>query len=620
MSSLYNKNYISIYDDEEMLNIIEGKTNNIPDPNKIEDRYNYIVLQHYLIKYIEENGKKNNAKLLLNKYYEDFIKYPHLFVDSPLLENSFLNRFIPLPINIKVHILKYKYFESYNNLDIYEILMRHNKLSNNQKNKLYSFLIYQMKNNYNKYNIEIEKCIKEILNSNKPISQLNDMELKFYCMYVAKKAGQNQVVPDVHIIKDDPNYGGYEKDSVIYINSTSNYIDGIHTLTRIVCHETRHAMQEKDAKNKNSKTAFEMARHLLFEKYINTDAFNVYKKNYKYSGIELDAEGYGYYYSTILLQTLGRKDLADKIQEDAKKNLNTRHFYECAKTMDGMDFPIDAFNVEYMDMIIKEHPEELKTYKVLRNLYNDDGTRKPLSNLISRRIKQGFDYRGIYDNYINYEISKDRLYNISLEKTPKNTQIKYFKSLSEICSDKVLLLKEYCDDQNYQNTDSNQIIYTTLYQIELLDKLLGYIDQKMDYILECKEKQVLNESSFIYNFIRDLNGFSLNNINNEVIRDNPLINQKINILKSKHQSITKKYNMQCINDMIKDLSIEEKHALIITPDGRTTQLIDYLYYDLLPNLNVHSTIHFNGKKTHISHIIKYYKSQIKINSGSNKHI
>ena len=620
MSSLYNKGYINTYDDEKMLNIIEGKTSNIPDPNKIEDRYIYVGLQHYLIKYIEENGKKNNVKLLLNKYYDDFIKYPYLFVDSPLIENGFLNRFVPLPLSIKIHALKHKYFESYNNLDLFETYMKRKKLNNEQKNNLYSFFIYQMKNNYNEYSVEIEKCIKEILNSNKPVSKLSEMEIKFYCVYVAQKTSQGHVSPDIHLITADPSCGGYEKNNIIYINKTASHIDRIEILTRVICHETRHAMQEKDAKTKNSKAAFEMARQLLFETYIKQNVFKLYKDNYQYLGIELDADSYGYYYSTILLQTLGRKDLADKLQKEAKEKLQKRHFYECAKIVNGIDSPIDEFNVECLDSIIKKHPEELKTYKVLRNLYNDDGSRKPLSNLIARRIKQGFDYRGIYDNYINYEISKDKLYTIDLVKTPKNIQEKYFKSLSEICSDKVLLLKDYCADTEYKNTNSDQIISTTLYQIKLLDKILGYIDQNMDYVLACKEKKVLNEMSFIYNFIRDLNGFSLNNINNKVIEKDPAIKQSITILKDKHQSIVKKYNIQCITDMINDLSIEEKHALIITPEGKTIQLIDYLYYDLLPNLSANSTISFNGKKTHISRIINYYKTQIKRNIESNKHV
>ena len=72
--------------------------------------------------------------------------------------------------------------------------------------------------------------------------------------------------------------------------------------------------------------------------------------------------------------------------------------------------------------------------------------------------------------------------------------------------------------------------------------------------------------------------------------------------------------------MINDLSIEEKHTIIITPDGMQKQLIDYLYYDILPSLNIHSTISINGNNIHISHIIKYYKTQIKESNGSNKHI
>lgn len=59
MSSLYNKEYLNTVNKTVLDNIINGTTSF--DPTSLKDRKTTVVLQHYLIKYIEEHGKTNNV-------------------------------------------------------------------------------------------------------------------------------------------------------------------------------------------------------------------------------------------------------------------------------------------------------------------------------------------------------------------------------------------------------------------------------------------------------------------------------------------------------------------------------------------------------------------------------
>lgn len=619
MSVLYKNNYVTSYNKKEIIDILTGKTPYIPDPYNLQERRKYITLQHFLIKYIEEKGKTKITNDLLSKYYADFANNPSLFVDSPLIREDFLNRFITKRVNEKVKECRDKYFSSKDIKELYIKLMQSNALNNQEKNRLYSYLITKLRSNDKKFNIIIDECAKKILNSNKKIKNMNDTELKFFCTYVAKHAGGNRVFPDLHIMKDRPELGGFELENIIYINKESTNSDELHMIVQTVCHETRHAIQEKEARNNSSKTAFEMARHILFSKYLKSKDYDVYHLNYRYSDIELDAENYGFYYSKVLLSTMGRRDLAEKVREKESLKHKRRHLYEFMLDVGKAYKTTDAFVVEYMDSIIKNHPEEIKEYKVLSNLYNDDGTRKSLSNLLAHRMNQGFEDRGLYDNYMNYEIAKNRLFEIDLANTKKDINEKLFKSLGNIFRDKAILFKEYCDDKEYQKANQNQIKNTTLYQLKLLDNILNFIDQKMNYVLDCKEEKEISNRSFIFDFIYDFRDFNLDSIANEVIKNDSLIKERMNKLLEKHSSIVKKFNEEYIKNKIEDLSIEQKHSIITTPEGYNIQLQDYLFYDILPRLDGHSTVDINGKKVHISNIIKALKNEVE-NQKSNSNI
>ena len=64
-----------------------------------------------------------------------------------------------------------------------------------------------------------------------------------------------------------------------------------------------------------------MAKMQLFCKYLSTKEFDIYHTNYRYEGIELDAESYGYFYGQTFLGMLGRRDLAEHLNEVKEKRI-----------------------------------------------------------------------------------------------------------------------------------------------------------------------------------------------------------------------------------------------------------------------------------------------------------
>lgn len=618
MSSLYNKFYLKSKSEEYLSDIFTGKKDINLDPNNLETKHEYVVLQHYLIKYLEKNGKTPDVQKFLKKYYMDFVNNPHLFVDSPLLATPFLDRYIPADSREKFKKIRDMYFDGNTSKKLYE-KSKNQELSDSEKNRLYSYLIRQMDIKNDRIKDVYEDCAKRILNSNKRVNELNEMELKFYCSYIAKNT-PNAVPTQLHIISREPNEGGYQNNYLVFINKDSTFKSTLDEITQVVCHEVTHARQKYESTNKETRAAFDYAEAELFLKYLNTSSYNSYMcgNNYHYSGIELDAENSGYFNGSVFLRMFNRGDLADRQFSQKQKNYSKRHYYEYMTDVNNKVKPIDNFIVENMDNIIRKHPEELKEYKVLNGMYTPDGEKRSFGSIITSKMNETVQNRGVYDNYVNYGIMHDELDNLNLNNANKTDKRRLFSSLGSVYRNKVLLFKDYCNDTDTNKYLDSQIISTTRYQMSIIYKVISYIDNNMDYVLSAKEDGNLTNRSFIYDFIYDLRDFDPSTIKNEVIKNNPDLQRGISSIKQKTDSVIKKFNRQYIKDRVSNLTSEQLNTMIKSPEGIDISLNDFLYFDLLPRMNAHSEVEINGKKEYIGDVIKYCVNKVvNINDVSN---
>ena len=606
VSNLYNKGYIDTVSSNILLDMVEGRKT-LPNISNLEDRQFYVVLQHYLIKYLEENGKTSNVKKLLIKFYTDFLNYPYLFINSPLLKNDFLNRFVVQKSRNKIITFRDNYFNYSKSVKIYDEIKRKKEISPALKNRFYANMIIALKRNYKGiYDNEMYKEIaKYILNNNSDIKSMNEMELLYYCNYAAAvEALETKAFPEIHIMSNKPSNGGFQSDRLVFLNKNSDFTSELFEMTEVVCHETRHFYQQKSLGKDKDKAGFEMAIRRLFQKYLSTTKYDSYHRNYRYSGIELDAEKYGFYYGSRVLYDLDRKDLFNKLLILKDRRYAKRHFYEYMVDENNKKFPIDKFIVDNMDEIISKHPEELDKFQVLNSIYNRDGSRISLKDMITS--ENVFQARKIYDNYIYNEIANDGLDNIKLDEMNRSEQINFFKSLSEVYRDKTLLFLDYCKDKDFNNYNIDQITKTTKYQLFIINEILGFALKNIDILMNLREDKLTNRS-FIFQYIYDLRDFNSNNINNKTIKESEELKIPISKVMDKINKFIYEFNKVYIEDRIKDFSIEELNREITLDDGMVITINDYLFNIILPKLDGHMEFTSNGKKEYIGDIIRSFK-------------
>ena len=609
MSSLYNKNYVEVLPEEALKKIVTGELNVDLSVDNLKNKKCYVVLQHYLIKYLEHNGKTRDVNRLLKKYYDDFVENPHLFVDSPLIGNDFLDKFIPQESREKLKEIKNVYYDGNTAKRLYE-KSKTQELSEEEKNRLYSYFINQMDIGNNTQKNIWEYCCKKILNSGKELKDMNEMELKFYSTYIAKRVSYS-VPTQIHIMSDKPTRGGLQNNYLILINKDNNRYKTVADLTHIVCHEVRHSKQRIESTNKDTKLAFDYSMNELFKKYLDTSEYDSYSANYKYSPIEIDAENSGYSEGAVLLDMLGRKDLGDKLRSERRNDTDKRNYYEYMLDPNKKNVPLDYYVVENMNRIIKNNPRELNRYKVLNNIYDTNGNEYPFDVILDNRIHQDLNEKGIYDNYVNYGIMKDKLNTIDLGRVNKDKQRELFNSLSYMLRDKTNTFMDYCNDTEVKNDfHEKQVEQATYYQLGLMYKILSYVDENMDYILDTKEESKIDNSSYIYNFVLSLRDFDPSNIKNDVIKNSPKMQESIDRVMEKHKNITKKFNRQYIKDRVDNLSTEQLNETIKSPEGVDMPLNDYLYFDLLPRLDGHMKAEIDGRKVYAGDIIKHYSNGV----------
>ena len=317
---MYEQKYIDIIGEDNFKKLLDNQTYNF-NINDISSKNiaTYYAFQHFLIKSYINNYNKPKCVEYLKKMYMDFNKNPYLFCDSPLIKNEVLNKIIDNE-EVRNKIINYRnnYFDLKSVSFLYE-KKKNQELTNEEKNRYYSYLILKLNNPNTKTEELLNNEIMEILNTD--YSKLNDMQLKFYCQYVSnysKGKGYNTTV----MIGKEPsgNEGmmrGSQMNDFIFINKDA--FNEIGMLTKTVCHETRHSIQYHDSKEKNTKAGFELAQKELFRKYLNTNNYNSYTSNYRYSSIEIDAEISGHHKASVFLSMFNKKDLAEQIREDRRQ-------------------------------------------------------------------------------------------------------------------------------------------------------------------------------------------------------------------------------------------------------------------------------------------------------------
>ena len=614
---MYDQRYIDCWDERCFDDYLDGNFNYTPNINDKDDRelLKYYAFQHYLIKSYINGHRQAECVKYLKGMYNDFRNYPHLFADSPLLKNQTLDALMG-DSDFKKKVIQFR--DSYYNLNEAGKLYQKEKtteLSDVEKNRLYANLMHLIYSDNPTHKNVVESEIRRIVNSK--FNSLNDTELTFYCQYVSKYSiGSRDFRTHVVFGTTTSSVNGYSINDYIFMNKKA--FGSVAMMTETICHETRHAVQNHEGASKDTRSAFDMAQRELFCKYLNTFDYDSYHENYRYSGIEIDAEKHGHWDAVVLLSAFGRKDLAERVRNDRIATTDTRNYYDLMIDSNKKEIPTDTYIVHRMNQIINSHPDEINTFPVLNKFYSKDGSLKQFSEIMNQRMNAGIDDRGLYDNYINVGIREGRLSEINLNGASDDYIAKFNSTLADIYRENVCFnLNEYFGDTKNsflgKKYSDGQIIKVTYYKLGLAYSTLKFVNNNFDVLLKPYKNQKISNQNPLFNFIYDFRDFDPSQIKNPVILNSPALMDKIGKFKAMVDSVIGKFNAAYIDSRMNEVPSNIRTMIVPSSEYGNITFDEYMKKVVAGKMDGHQEVTINNQKIYVGELIKLYVSNMQNN-------
>ena len=608
MEKLYNEKFVNCINFNEFIKELNEGTLELDK----SDVRKYVAYQHALLKYVEDKPLNTKVLLCFSKFYDDFKKYPYLFSMSPLLDNRVIDKYADQREKNTIKEIRNDYYNKTATEELYNEALKR-ELTDKEKNRLYSNLIRPA--NLLNNDIDEKELVKNILSKNSTISKMNILELQFLANYFTKYTSKNA---EVYITDEHPIIRCKESNGLITINKGSYKNTNIEEFIHIACYASR-LLKNQESNANNKLLSFDIALDQLFVKYLDEADYAVFSKKYKYSIIDYQSVDKGYYDAEVQLAILKRPDLADlllasKMKDETGKNQSMYykdHGYKplmlsSEEEMTCQDFPADSFIIKRLDEIIKNHPDELDNYPILTKFYNKDGSRKSFNKLINLRINEDNNSARIFDNFINYGINEGSLSRLPLPKND-NEIYKLFDLLSEISENKSVNLRELLNKKDECN--SEELGYTILYQINQLSSILEYVLNNSNTLVNLlKNKGNINQKSILYSFVKDIRSINISNITNPIILNNDYVMYGLVQLVVLNNELIGVFNRAFVDQNMENISDEDRLKEIVTPSGETKCFEDFIYQDVLPNINANLQYECGDYKQHVKSIIDSYNS------------
>lgn len=355
-----------------------------------------------------ENNFEGNFKchtLLLEngpKFFELFKKYPDVVLESRLFEADVAKRvFSKEQINnINLYLgdnlpLVLKEFSVLKNKKVSTTKLEHLckigtlyldfKNSKMEKNLV---LLYQKvlttdesQRTYEVYNFIIKctaKIVSQALNIDCPMFYISRYRYNTNELMDCTKGNFNTRLKVATINKDLVS----NNDCAVKYDYFS--VSKLSQIIHVVAHEVKHAEQTNDFNNKklNSNT-YNITLRCLFDKYLSTEFYSEYKKNYFYTEMEVNAEIFGWLFTERIASEFCENDVdaymcsLNHTYSKYKKAIDLRrdsnnNYYQAYK-----------YNIVNLGSILKENPTELKKHSLLNIFFQKDGNLRNIVSLLN---------------------------------------------------------------------------------------------------------------------------------------------------------------------------------------------------------------------------------------------
>ncbi len=389
--------------DKLMIKVINDKLLEIINGNHLRVSYIDIIQRIMIIYsecYINDFSKEENIfsdpnLKLLKKIKEDMFKDNQELINSKekevktLIESFFEN--IRYDDKVRNIIFKYDRFVYYKKkLSSKEFALFNDILLNNSFNNIPdSYINYYMYLVIN-FNYPINIDIVKVVVTNLIKNILKEFNLKYQVEFKNMKDYGMHINGKIYISNE-------------LVENFKKNIKGKCDLLITVFHEIRHAIQDISIKKANytNYTVIKMIKDTLLAEYVSDNDFEA---NYSKFEFEVDAFNMELIYTYRYLKLINaKKNILKNIEKGikpSKKSNNTNN-----RMINFKFLPLDIiFDIYFKDIIefFKDTFQEdvFVSYPQLKYIYNDDGTRKGVAQLLAEQEKAKTDDKWIYDDII----------------------------------------------------------------------------------------------------------------------------------------------------------------------------------------------------------------------------
>ena len=641
----YNQNIINVYGEDRIKHyIVNGVTLDYTSTNE-SNIFLKNAIEHYILKYIDAPHDSNELNAMRNyviNVANQFRKNNTIISNSIFFTKDNLEK-----IYGKAHWFEeLKTVRSEFTKRAYSLYNKSLKeeLTDEERTILMAFFNTSKETENESIKLAMEEYAIRLFAKNEIPS--NTEEFRFimnyasrYGLYVTNTKIDD--FPEVYItamtkkendgsIVKNKTMGGYYNHGQIFINANADriYKPDLLSYIKTVCHETQHALQDyKASQHPDSVVALEYAEWRLFRKYYNNSNDSIYKNNYKYVEIEIDAENQGYHRTEWIYGRLAQSESIDERTRQELRNLRDINrarkteyekerpiHYEYAVSIDGKPIRKETFNVEQLNKIIKEHPEELENYPSLNKLYHEDGSLRSFEEMITSDIfVNQSESSKMFEDYLIYAIDKLNaleMFNFSiLNKLPIEKQANFFKriiSLFDKETDKLISFTEDPELDKNSNIRENQIKAISNYHMKIAIKLSNFIDNNYYFIRQLsKEGEYISQVGYnatMYKNNLEAIIYKFEHNQNSVFQET--VDQNLDEFRKKYHQVTNINRLIYVQEKLGMFDNDVLDLRVSLPNGAEISLRQYAEEYITSRMD--SNYYFvdeNGQKMHVMDVI-----------------
>ncbi len=342
----------------------------------------------------------------------------------------------------------------------YQILLDRGMLSDDLRDKLIGFIINKGKTDLT---LEENRLFLSL------VAQKEINENKIYTTFVVSDYGYGGT-------EQEKNLHGYCSKEKVFFNKKildSSRGDCVETLY----HELEHRKQyERVMNGEFNWSSFEFIKFELFSKYsneLNTSEkeFDYYHRNYffdlnkhfRMQRIEMEADAVGYEKTGKLLKKYHKENgekFFDYYNGKRKESMFVDNLGTRINGENKVRLSTEEAEIRLLDKILKNHPEEIKEYSQLSNIYKEDGTKKSFKDMLCISYDMR-DYKNVYSSeeqdpffdYIRIGIDYGELDKIDINKCTISEQNKIFNTLNHFAYINARKVKDLMRNTDYLLAD-----------------------------------------------------------------------------------------------------------------------------------------------------------------------